>query len=71
MLEAAHRYRRQVRLTSTSEIYGKNGAVPLSERAAKVRNVTGWQPTRTLEDILADTVADAAAERAQFTPRPA
>ncbi len=33
VIEAAHRYRRQILLASTSEIYGKNGAGPLTEDA--------------------------------------
>jgi UDP-glucose 4-epimerase len=30
----------------------------------KIRGLTGWQPTRTLDDILAETIAEAAAEHA-------
>ncbi len=30
----------------------------------RIRNLTGWHPTRTLDDILAETIAEAAAERA-------
>jgi len=33
VLEAAHRWRRQILITSTSEIYGKNGSLPLTEDA--------------------------------------
>lgn len=31
----------------------------------KVRDLTGWQPTRTLDDILAETIAEAEAEQAR------
>ncbi len=34
----------------------------------KVRELTGWQPTRTLDDILTDTVADAVADQARVQP---
>ena len=30
----------------------------------KIRALTGWQPTRTLDDILTETIAEAAAEHA-------
>ena len=33
VLEAAHRWRRKILIASTSEIYGKNGALPLTEDA--------------------------------------
>src|ERR1051325_11125830 len=33
VIEAAHRYRRQPLVTSTSEVYGKNSAGPLAEDA--------------------------------------
>ena len=36
LLAAAHRYRRKVLVTSTSEIYGKNGNGPLSEDADRI-----------------------------------
>ena len=36
LIEAAHRYRRKILLASSSEIYGKNPACPLSETADRV-----------------------------------
>lgn len=36
VIEAAQRYRRRLLLASTSEIYGKNSAVPLSENSDRV-----------------------------------
>ncbi len=36
VIEAAHRYRRQLLLASTSEIYGKNDEVPLRENSERV-----------------------------------
>jgi UDP-glucose 4-epimerase len=36
VIEAAHRYRRQLLLASTSEIYGKNSNVPLNEDSDRV-----------------------------------
>lgn len=30
----------------------------------RIRNLTGWQPTRTLDDILTETISEAAAEHA-------
>ncbi len=36
VIEAAQRYRRKILLASTSEIYGKNSAVPLSETSDRV-----------------------------------
>ena len=58
VLEAAHRYRRQILLTSTSEIYGKNAAVPLSERADRVLGsptVARWaySTAKAVDEILA------------------
>ena len=36
VIEAAHRYRRQLQLASTSEIYGKNSEAPLRENSDRV-----------------------------------
>src|SRR5207248_5506066 len=36
VIEAAHRYRRKVLVASTSEIYGKNSAGPLSEESDRI-----------------------------------
>jgi UDP-glucose 4-epimerase len=36
VIEAAHRYRRQLLLASTSEIYGKNSAAPLVETSDRI-----------------------------------
>lgn len=36
VIEAAHRYRRQLLLASTSEIYGKNGEAPLRETSDRI-----------------------------------
>ncbi|MDQ4129837.1 MAG: NAD-dependent epimerase/dehydratase family protein, partial [Actinomycetota bacterium] len=36
VIEAAHRYRRQLLMVSTSEIYGKNGEAPLRENSDRV-----------------------------------
>ena len=58
VLEAAHRYRRQILLTSTSEIYGKNTAVPLKEDADRVLGtpaVARWaySTAKAVDEILA------------------
>jgi UDP-glucose 4-epimerase len=58
VLAAAHRYRRKVVVTSTSEIYGKNGAGPLSEQADRVLGspaVARWaySTSKAVDEILA------------------
>lgn len=58
ILEAAHRYRRQVMLASTSEIYGKNQASPFSEDDDQVLGsprVARWAyaTSKTVDEILA------------------
>ena len=58
IFEAAHRYRRKVLLTSTSEIYGKNPAVPLAEAADRVLGsprVARWaySTSKAVDEILA------------------
>jgi UDP-glucose 4-epimerase len=58
ILEAAHRYRRQIMLASTSEIYGKNSAVPLGESADRVLgspSIARWaySTAKAVDEILA------------------
>jgi UDP-glucose 4-epimerase len=58
VLEAAHRYRRQILLVSTSEIYGKNSAVPLPETADRVLGsptIVRWaySTAKAVDEILA------------------
>jgi UDP-glucose 4-epimerase len=58
VLEAAHRYRRQILLTSTSEIYGKNGTAPLPETADRVLGspaIARWaySTAKAVDEILA------------------
>lgn len=58
VLNAAHKYRRQILLTSTSEIYGKNTAVPLREDADRVLGnptVARWaySTAKAVDEILA------------------
>lgn len=57
VLEAAHRYRRTVLLTSSSEIYGKNDSGPLDERADRVLGsptVTRWaySTSKAVNEVL-------------------
>ncbi|MDA8282607.1 MAG: NAD-dependent epimerase/dehydratase family protein, partial [Actinomycetota bacterium] len=58
VLQAAHRYRRKVLVTSTSEIYGKNGVGPLSETADRILGspaVSRWaySTSKAVDEILA------------------
>ena len=58
VIEAAHRYRRQILLASTSEIYGKNGAGPLSEDADRLLGsptIARWaySTAKAVDEILA------------------
>ena len=58
VIESAHRYRRQILLASTSEIYGKNGAQPLSEDADRVLGsptIARWaySTAKAVDEILA------------------
>ncbi|MHB8465488.1 MAG: NAD-dependent epimerase/dehydratase family protein [Acidimicrobiales bacterium] len=58
VLEAAHRYRSKVLLTSTSEVYGKNANGPLSEDADRVMGspmVARWaySTAKALDETLA------------------
>ena len=57
---AAHRYRRRILVASTSEIYGKNGAQPLSEGADRIlgsTSVSRWaySTAKAVDEILALT----------------
>jgi len=58
VIEAAHRYRRTLLVTSTSEIYGKNSAVPLAEDADRVLGGTtvarwAYSTAKAVDEILA------------------
>ncbi|MGI9032850.1 MAG: GDP-mannose 4,6-dehydratase [Acidimicrobiales bacterium] len=58
VIGAAHRYRRQILLASTSEIYGKNGGVPLVEGADRLLgspSVARWaySTAKAVDEILA------------------
>jgi UDP-glucose 4-epimerase len=58
VLEAAHRYRRKILLASTSEIYGKNSAGPLSETSDRILGspaVARWaySTAKAVDEILA------------------
>ena len=58
VIEAAHRYRRKIMVTSTSEIYGKNDNVPLVEGADRVLGtptVSRWaySTAKAVDEILA------------------
>jgi nucleoside-diphosphate-sugar epimerase len=58
VIEAAHRYRRRILITSTSEIYGKNGGIPLTEGADRLLgppSVARWaySTAKAVDEILA------------------
>src|SRR5437763_4839100 len=58
VLDAAHRWRRQVMVVSTSEIYGKNGDVPLGEDSDRVLGSTtvarwSYSTAKAVDEILA------------------
>src|SRR5437763_1870168 len=60
VIESAHRYRRQILIASTSEIYGKNGGGPLSEDADRLLGsptVARWaySTAKAVDEILAYT----------------
>jgi UDP-glucose 4-epimerase len=60
VIGAAHRYRRKILVTSTSEIYGKNGAEPLAESADRILGATSvarwsYSTAKAVEEILALT----------------
>ena len=59
VIEAAHRYRRKILVTSTSEIYGKNSGGPLTETADRVLgspDVVRWaySTAKAVDEILAN-----------------
>jgi Nucleoside-diphosphate-sugar epimerases len=58
VIEAAHRYRRKILVTSTSEIYGKNSSGPLVETADRILgspSVVRWaySTAKVVDEILA------------------
>lgn len=58
MMESAHRYRRKILVTSTSEIYGKNSSGPLPETADRILGspaVSRWaySTSKAVDEILA------------------
>jgi UDP-glucose 4-epimerase len=58
VLGAAHRYRKKIMLASTSEIYGKNPAVPLAETSDRVLGSPGvarwaYSVAKSVDEILA------------------
>jgi len=58
VIGAAHRYRRQVFIASTSEVYGKNAAIPLREEDDRVLgppSVARWaySISKSVDEILA------------------
>jgi UDP-glucose 4-epimerase len=58
--------RSQIDLVPYEEAYG-SGFEDMQRRVpdtTKIRDLTGWQPTRTLTDILYETTTEAAAEHA-------
>ena len=60
VIEAAHRYRRRILVTSTSEIYGKNSERPLTETADRILGpptVARWaySTAKAVDEILATT----------------
>jgi nucleoside-diphosphate-sugar epimerase len=59
VIEAAHRYRRKILMTSTSEIYGKNSLGPLHETADRILgnpSVVRWaySTAKAVDEILAN-----------------
>lgn len=59
VIEAAHRYRKKILITSTSEIYGKNSSGPLGEDADRVLGspaVVRWaySTAKAVDEILAN-----------------
>src|SRR3954454_16877976 len=58
VIEAAHRYRRKILMTSTSEIYGKNSLGPLHETADRILgspSIVRWaySTAKAVDEILA------------------
>ncbi|MER6947341.1 GDP-mannose 4,6-dehydratase [Nonomuraea sp. NPDC000554] len=59
VIEAAHRYRKKILITSTSEIYGKNSSGPLREDADRILgspSVVRWaySTAKAVDEILAN-----------------
>lgn len=59
VIEAAHRYRRKILLASTSEIYGKNSAGPLTETADRILgnpSIVRWaySTAKAVDEIMAN-----------------
>ncbi|MET7466282.1 NAD-dependent epimerase/dehydratase family protein [Nonomuraea sp. NPDC005501] len=59
VIEAAHRYRKKILITSTSEIYGKNSSGPLREDADRILGspaVVRWaySTAKAVDEILAN-----------------
>ncbi|GAA0350969.1 GDP-mannose 4,6-dehydratase [Actinoallomurus spadix] len=59
VIEAAHRYRRKVLMTSTSDIYGKNSLGPLQETADRILgppSIVRWaySTAKAVDEILAN-----------------
>jgi UDP-glucose 4-epimerase len=59
VIEAAHRYRRKLLITSSSEIYGKNSTGPLAETAHRILgspSVVRWaySTAKAVDEILAN-----------------
>lgn len=59
VIEATHRYRRKILLTSTSEIYGKNSGGPLTEMSDRILGspaVVRWaySTAKAVDEILAN-----------------
>ncbi|GLY85866.1 UDP-glucose 4-epimerase [Actinoallomurus iriomotensis] len=59
VVEAAHRYRRKILMTSTSEIYGKNSLGPLRETADRILGDPsivrwGYSTAKAVDEILAN-----------------
>jgi UDP-glucose 4-epimerase len=59
VIEAAHRYRRKILVTSTSEIYGKNSGGPLAELSDRILGspaVVRWaySTAKAVDEILAN-----------------
>lgn len=58
VIGSAHRFRRKVLVASTSEIYGKNGAGPLSETSDRILGATSearwaYSTAKAVDEILA------------------
>jgi UDP-glucose 4-epimerase len=58
VIGAAHRYRRKILVASTSEIYGKNGAGPLTEASDRILGDTSearwfYSAAKALDEIMA------------------